>query len=254
MTKISSVKANVNMKTRILIFTGLLVLFLVLSPVAVAGRVGPALKLVEFAFPTKYNAVEQNITYFYMVTNSGDVSLTGDINITDNVTGTTTQSTDGLEVGSMLTGISIHTITQADIDAGSVTNLANATGSFNNQPVVSPNTTATVIYEHPTNSSGPTIGGGLNNSGYGGDIVPIPMYDRPMYSSGPYWYGSEPSTTIKVPNSNDRDHKAKVSSSKSSKTKLSGSKYKAYLKNHEQKNHTKKHRAGKNYHYNLDKK
>jgi hypothetical protein len=253
MKKISSVKANVNIKTRILIFTGLLVLFLVLSPVAFAGRVGPALKLVEFAFPTRYNAVEQNITYFYMVTNSGDVSLTGDINITDNVTGTTTQSTDGLEVGSMLTGISIHTIIQADIDSGSVTNSAFATGSFNNQPVISPNTTATVIYEHPTNNPGPTNGGGLNNSSYGDAIVPVPKYDRPMYSIGPYWYGSEPSTTS-VPNSNDSDHKAKVSSSKSSKAKLGGSKYKAYLKNHEQKNHTKKHRAEKNYHHNLDKK
>jgi len=254
MQKPHSVKANVNMKTRTLIFTGLFVLFLVLSPMVVAGVGGPALRVVELAFPTRYNAVEQNVTYFYLVTNSGNVSLTGNINVTDNITGTTTLSTDGLDVSSILTGISIHTITQADVDAGSVTNSAFATGSFNNQPVISPNTTATVVYEHPTNSSGPTTVGGLNDSGYGGTIVPVPIYDRPMYSSGPYWYGGEPSTTIKVPNSNDRDHKAKVSSSKSSKAKLSGSKYKAYLKKHEQKNHTRKHRAEKNYHYNLDKK
>jgi hypothetical protein len=161
MKKISSVKANVNIKTRILIFTGLLVLFFVLIPVTLPVSDGSSFEIVELAVPTRYNAVEQNITYFYMVTNSGNVSLTGNINITDNVTGTTTLSTDGLEVGSILTGISIHTITQADIDAGSVTNLAYATGSFNNQPVISSNTTATVIYEHPTNSSGPT-------NGYGG--------------------------------------------------------------------------------------
>jgi hypothetical protein len=247
MNKLHSVKANVNMKTRILIFTGLVVLCLVLSSVAVAGRVGPALKIVELAFPTRYNAVEQNITYFYMVTNSGNVGLTGNINITDNVTGTTTLSTDGLEVGSILTGISIHTITQTDIDAGSITNSAFATGSFNKQPVISPNTTATVIYEHPTNDSGPTNGGELNNSGYGGTMVPVPMYSSEphWYSSEPHWYGGEPSSTIKVPNSNYHDNKAKVSLSKGSKAKLSGSKHKAYLNKHEQKNHTKKRKAEK---------
>ena len=90
MKQLSNLKTNVNIKTRILIFTGLLVLFFVLIPVTVAGQAGPALKIVELAVPTRYNAVEQNITYFYMVTNSGNVSFTGNINITDKVTGTTT--------------------------------------------------------------------------------------------------------------------------------------------------------------------
>jgi hypothetical protein len=226
MKKISSVKANVNIKTRILIFTGLLVLFLVLSPVAFAGRVGPALKLVEFAFPTRYNAVEQNITYFYMVTNSGDVSLTGDINITDNVTGTTTQSTDGLEVGSMLTGISIHTITQADIDTGSVTNLANATGSFNNQPVISPQTVAIAFYKHPTDDRAHNSESNNGDYGryygpnYGTVFVPVPM----MYSSEHYG-------KTNIPNSDSKGHKAK-----------------AHLSKHKHKHHTTKHhKTGKNH-------
>ncbi len=244
MEKVHSVKANVNMKTRILICTGLLVLCLVLSSIAVAGSTVPALKIIELAFPTRYNAIEQNITYFYMVTNSGDVSLTGNINITDNLTGTTTLSTDGLDVGSMLTGISIHTIIQADIDSGSVTNSAFATGSFNNQPVISPNTTATVIYEHPTNNPGPTNGGGLNNSSYGDAIVPVPKYDRPMYSSEPYWYGSEPNgygsepnvytsgpSTTEIQNSESNGHTAKAQLSKHK---------------HKHKNHSKHHKTGKN--------
>jgi len=221
MKKVHSVKANVNMKTRILIFTGLLVLCLVLSSAAVASQSGPALKITELAFPTRYTAIEQNITYFYMVTNPGNVSLTGNINITDNVTGTTTLSTDGLDVGSILTGTSIHTITQADIDAGSVTNLASATGSFNNQPVISPNAIATVIYERPTNSYGPT------NDGYREPVVPITKmhgsepygYNSEHYGYGsePYGYsdvwGSKPSSTSEVPNSNSQISKAKVSMS-----------------------------------------
>jgi hypothetical protein len=246
MKQLSNLKTNVNIKTRILIFTGLLVLFFVLIPVTVAGQAGPALKIVELAVPTRYNAVEQNITYFYMVTNSGNVSFTGNINITDNVTGTTTLSTDGLDVGSILTGISIHTITQADIDAGSVTNLAYATGSFNSQPVISSNATATVIYEHPTNSSGPTNEGGLNNNGYGDGIVPIPMYDSPIYSNVPSLYSSTPSSIINVPNSSYQNHQAKISSSKGSKTKLKGSKHIAHLNKHKQKNHTKNHKQKRN--------
>ncbi len=230
MKKVYSVKANVNMKTRILIFTGLIVLFLVPSSAAVAGQSGPALKITEFAFPTKYTAIEQNITYFYMVTNPGNVDLTGNINITDNVTGTTTLSTDGLDVGSILAGTSIHTITQADIDAGSVTNLASATGSSNNQPVISPNATATVIYEHPTNSSGPT------NDGYGETVVPVTkMYGNEPYgySSEPYGYsdvwGSIPSSTAEIPNSNYQISKAKAS-----------------MSDHKHKHHSKHHKAEKN--------
>jgi hypothetical protein len=246
MKKVHGIKANVNMETRILIFTGLVVLFFVLIPVTVAGQAGPALKIVELAVPTRYNAVEQNITYFYMVTNSGNVSLTGNINITDNVTGTTTLSTDGIDVGSVLTGISIHTITQADIDAGSVTNLAYTTGSFNSQPVISSNATATVIYEHPANSSGPTNEGGLNNNGYGDAIVTIPMYDSPMYSDVPSLYSSAPSSIINVPNSSYQNHMAKISSSKGSNTKLEGSKHKAHLNKHKQKNHTKNHKQKRN--------
>jgi hypothetical protein len=246
MNKVHGVKAKVNMKTRILIFTGLLVLFLVLSSVAVAGRAGPALKIVELAFPTRYTGVEQNITYFYMVTNSGDVSLTGDINITDNLTGTTTLSTDGIEAGSILTGISIHTITRADIDAGSVTNLAYATGSFKNQPVISSNATATVIYEHQTNSSEPTNEGGLNNNWYGDGIVPIPIYNSPMYSDVPSLYSSAPASIINVPNLSYQNHTAKISSSKGSKTKLKGSKHKAHLSKHKQQNQTKNPKQKRN--------
>lgn len=69
MKKIHGIKIHLNIQTRILIFTGLIVLFLVLSSAAVAGQSGPALKITELAFPTRYTAIEQNITYFYMVTN-----------------------------------------------------------------------------------------------------------------------------------------------------------------------------------------
>jgi hypothetical protein len=63
-----------------------------------------------------------------------------------------------------------------------------------------------------------------------------------MYCSKPYWYGSEPSSTIEVPNLDSHGCKAKVSSSKCSKAKLSGSKAKASLSKHKQKNRYKHHK------------
>jgi uncharacterized repeat protein (TIGR01451 family) len=212
----------------------------------------PALVIEKLASPTSYNAVGQTITYSYFVTNSGNVDLTGKINVIDNLTGTIPISTNGISSSSSLIGTSIHTITQADLDAGSVTNSAYATGSFNNQPVISSNATATVIYENPTSSDGLTNNfgspndGGFNNGGYSGAIIPVPMYGSPVYNSEPYWYGNEPTNIIKVSNSNYHNHKAKASSSNGAKAKLSSSKHKAHFNKHEQKNHTKKHKIEQN--------
>ena len=59
---------------------------------------------------------------------------------------------------------------------GSVTNLASATGSFNNQPVLSPKNIRTVLYKQPTDDI--THNGGSDHGGYGdvvGPGVPISM-------------------------------------------------------------------------------
>jgi len=62
---------------------------------------------------------------------------------------------------------------------GSVTNLASATGSFNNQPIFSPQNIVTVRYKQPTNDI--AHNGGFDNGGYGGAVVPIPMmHSSPM--------------------------------------------------------------------------
>jgi hypothetical protein len=131
----------------------------------------------------------------------------------------------------------------ADIDAGYVTNLANVTGSFNNKPIISPQTIAIVLYNHPTNDRD----FGPKNGGYGGccaAFVPVPMmYGSPMYDNELHGYGSEPSGKTEAPNSDFDGCKAKVSSSKSSKDKLSGSKAKSYLSKHKQKNHSRCHKA-----------
>jgi hypothetical protein len=130
------------------------------------------------------------------------------------------QSSDIPTPGSSVTGTATYKITDADINTGSVTNLASAIGSFNNQPVISPQNIETVHYKQPTSDR--ANNNGFDNGGYGDavvPVVPIPM----MYSShtnGPY-------RTTETPNSESNGHKAK-----------------AYLSKH--KHHTiKHHKTGK---------
>ena len=75
-----------------------------------------SLTIVKSASPATYFAVGQNITYTYTVTNSGNVNITGPINITDNKTGTFTISNIGLAPGHSITGTANYTITQDDLE------------------------------------------------------------------------------------------------------------------------------------------
>ena len=68
--------------------------------------------------------VGQNITYSYNVTNSGNVNITGPINVTDDRIGTILITNENLIPGQNVTGTANYTVTQADIDSGSVTNEA----------------------------------------------------------------------------------------------------------------------------------
>jgi uncharacterized repeat protein (TIGR01451 family) len=93
--------------------------------------------------PTTYNAVGQTITYTYTVTNSGNVNITAPISVIDNKIATspiTIQSNGTLSPGNCISGTATYTITQADLDAGYVTNQAFATGSFNQVTINSINT------------------------------------------------------------------------------------------------------------------
>jgi hypothetical protein len=141
------------------------------------------------------------------------------------------------------------------MNTGSVTNVAYATGSFNNQPVNSPQNIVTVRFKQPTNNI--AHNGGPDNGGYGGAVVPMvpgPAIDGISVSSSapnehtsePDGYTSEPPTT-EAPTSYSNDHKANVSLSKGSKAKLSGSKAKTHLTKHKHKNHYKHHKTGKNH-------
>ena len=89
-----------------------------------------------------YDSVGDVISYGYTVTNSGNVSLTGPVTVSDDKA-TVTCPAGGLAPGAFITCTATHVVTQADLDAGFVTNIASASASFGATPVTSPTDTET---------------------------------------------------------------------------------------------------------------
>ncbi len=106
----------------------------------------PGISLTKTANPTNYNAVGQVITYTFAITNSGNVPLAGPFSVSDNKLGTLTNCASGpLAVGaSTNTCTATHTITQADLDTGSIVNTATATTTYGGNTVTSNQAQATV--------------------------------------------------------------------------------------------------------------
>ena len=93
------------------------------------------LHLSKSASPATYNTVGQAITYTYTVKNSGNVTLTGPFMVSDNRIGSPAGTPFACGSGALvpnqtLTCSATYTITQADIDAGSVTNTASVSASY----------------------------------------------------------------------------------------------------------------------------
>jgi uncharacterized repeat protein (TIGR01451 family) len=108
--------------------------------------VNPVLTLLKSTTTTTYSAVGDLIDYSYLVTNTGNVTLAEPVTIADDkTTATCAPSGDGdLDVGETVICTAVdYAVTQADIDAGSVTNIADATadGTTSNESSVTVNAT-----------------------------------------------------------------------------------------------------------------
>ena len=95
------------------------------------------------------------VTYSYVVTNTGDATLSS-VGLVDDIEGPITLSDvalDGitvLAVGDSENGSSAHTVTQAEFDAASLTNIATATGQGpQGQPVVDTDTQTVPFAQNP---------------------------------------------------------------------------------------------------------
>ena len=91
------------------------------------------LRLTKSANPTTYNQVGQVISYAYAFTNAGTAPLTGPVTIADDKAPATCPNLNtignldnNLDPNETITCTSTYSITQADLNAGSVTNTATA--------------------------------------------------------------------------------------------------------------------------------
>jgi len=114
-------------------------------------KIAPALHLDKAASPATYSQVGDTVTYTYTLKNTGNVPLTPPYAVSDNKTTVTCPTTPlTLAVNGTVTCTATYTIKQADLDAGSVTNLATATAKYLTTTVTSNQATATVTADqHP---------------------------------------------------------------------------------------------------------
>ncbi|MEZ7002058.1 hypothetical protein [Streptomyces sp. AD55] len=113
--------------------------------------VEPALTVKKTAAPDTVNAVGQKLTYSFLLTNTGNVDL-ADPGVTETAfSGTGTPPAidcpaGPLAVGASLTCTGTYTVTQADLDVGSVENTATGHGTAPDEttPTTSPPDSATV--------------------------------------------------------------------------------------------------------------
>lgn len=111
----------------------------------------PAIQLIVSAnTSTPFNAVDQVISYTYLVKNAGTASYPGPVGVTDNKiaincpgVNTVGNSDENLDVNEEITCTGTYTITQADLDSGSVTNTATATVSGSSSAPVTTTVTLT---------------------------------------------------------------------------------------------------------------
>ncbi|MGO4263764.1 DUF7507 domain-containing protein, partial [Lysobacter sp. TAB13] len=119
-----------------------------------------AMTIDKASTATTYATVGQVIPYTYIVTNTGNVTITTAISVTDDKTTVTCPAlpAGGLNPSQTLTCTANYTVTQADLDAGSLTNIASATDGTTTSPTDTVTITATrnpamtLVKSQPTNA------------------------------------------------------------------------------------------------------
>jgi uncharacterized repeat protein (TIGR01451 family) len=105
----------------------------------------PAVSLVKSASVSSYSSAGTPVTYSYQVTNSGNTTL-GSVAVTDPMPGLSavTCPSSVLAPGASETCTATYTTTQADVDAGAITNTGTATGTPPTGPAVTASSSVTI--------------------------------------------------------------------------------------------------------------
>ena len=113
------------------------------SPLTIQASDSPAISVVKSANPTSYSAPITTITYSYLVTNTGNEDLAS-VSVTDSALGAVSCPSDQLAPLANETCTAPYTTTQADVDAGSITNTATASGTPQTGSVATATSTLTI--------------------------------------------------------------------------------------------------------------
>ncbi len=122
----------------------------VCAPEDVPAVQNPALALSKTASPTVYDYEGQVISYSYVITNTGNVTISAPFTVVDNKTTNETCPSPPtfLLPSQFITCSASYTIKKSDMTNGTVTNVANATGKFGASTITSNTDTVTVIASH----------------------------------------------------------------------------------------------------------
>src|SRR3954451_10138850 len=84
----------------------------------------PALTIAKTSPDTTYAAVGDVLHYSYLITNTGNVTLTGPFTVSDDKTTVTCPAAATLAPAASISCTATYAVTQADLESGSVTNTA----------------------------------------------------------------------------------------------------------------------------------
>jgi hypothetical protein len=138
------------------------------SRVTVAAKQAPALSLLKSASPMVYSEVGDLIGYRYDVSNTGNVALAGPVSVADDkvsvtcpALGTVGNHDSALDPGESMTCSASYAVVQADLNRGSLTNVATASagGTTSNQDSVTVRV-EDVAQLTPTEATCSTVSGG----------------------------------------------------------------------------------------------
>lgn len=110
------------------------------------SAVNPALSLSKTASPSTYVTVGETIEYTYTISNTGDVVLSAPFIVQDDKIHTVTCPATPTSLAATETIIcsATHSITQADLNAGSLVNTATASGFYNSTTITSAEVSETI--------------------------------------------------------------------------------------------------------------
>ncbi|MGC3994264.1 MAG: GEVED domain-containing protein [Propionicimonas sp.] len=128
--------------------------------------------------------VGDTVAYSFLVTNSGQTPL-GSVAVTDAKVGTVSCPATTLAIGATTTCTASYTLTQADVDAGSVANTASVSGTPPTGSAVTASSTATkTITQNPAISLVKSAGAIVDNDGKGPDAGDTVAYSFAVTNSG----------------------------------------------------------------------